>query len=72
MKRRTTRAAQREKKKAQRKIDMLRPGGKSKYALKERNKERARGYSRRPTSPFFMSPAQVRLERELAAQEPSS
>jgi len=43
----------------------------SKYAAKNRAVEKARGYSRRPGSPFYMSPAALKLARlqRFVAQE---
>lgn len=60
MKARTRRTKERAERARLRSLGILRPGGRSRYAAKDRAKERGRGYSRRPTSPFFMSPAQLR------------
>ena len=69
MKARTRRLAQRAERKKQKAPGMTRPGGKSKYAAKDRPRERARGYSRRKTSPFFMSAAEVTAARATAVAE---
>lgn len=37
--------------------------GVSRYAAKRRDVERSRGYSRRPTSPFYLSPIAIKLVR---------
>jgi hypothetical protein len=53
-KRRTKRAAKRAQKKADKLAGMNKPSGQSKYGKKNRRGELARGYSTRPTSPFFL------------------
>lgn len=70
MKRRTKLATARAQKKAAKDATMDRPSGLSRYGKKNRVAERSRGYSRRKESPFFMSPAAVRLAREDAARAP--
>jgi len=57
-KRRTKRAEQRAKRNATKDIQMQRPSGNSRYGRKHRNEERARGYSTRPTSPFYLPESQ--------------
>jgi hypothetical protein len=59
MKRKTSRAEKRARKKADKLASINKPSGKSKYGLKNRPKEIARGHSNRPTSPFYLAPAQV-------------
>ena len=65
-KRRTNRAAAREKRRERDRSEMKKPSGKSKYGLKNRVLERARGYSKRETSPFYMSPAAIAAARQSA------
>lgn len=57
-KRRTKRAEQRAKRNATKDIQMQRPSGNSRYGRKDRHKEIARGYSTRPTSPFYLPESQ--------------
>jgi len=68
-KRRTSRATKRTQKKADKLAGMNKPSGKSRYGKKNRGKEIARGYSARPTSPFYLSPEEVRRLRGLQKQE---
>lgn len=69
-KRRTEQAKARAKKKAEREHDQQHPGGKSRYARKNRERERGRGYSTRIASPFYMSPSAVASARRVP--EPAS
>lgn len=57
-KRRTKRAARRAQKKADKLAGMNKPSGQSSYGKKDRPKEISRGYSTRPTSPFFLPESQ--------------
>lgn len=61
-KRRTKRQAKRQQKKASKEAAMRRGDeghkGKSTYAQKNRKQERAKGYSTRPTSPFYLPESQ--------------
>jgi hypothetical protein len=58
-KRRTKRAEQRAKRNATKAVQMDKPGGNSKYGKKNRQKERAQGYSTRPNSPFYLPASQI-------------
>ena len=58
MKRKTTRAKKREMKKAAKLAGINKPAGQSKYALKGSKRDRERGWSARPTSPFFLPESQ--------------
>ena len=57
-KRRTKRAEARAKKKTAKATTMDKPSGNSKYGKKNRGRERAQGYSTRPTSPFYLPESQ--------------
>jgi hypothetical protein len=57
-KRRTTRAIKRQQKSAAKEVQMNHPSGNSRYGQKNRGKERAQGYSTRPTSPFYLPESQ--------------
>jgi len=58
-KRRTKRAARRAQKKADKLAGMNKPSGQSRYGKKNRQGEIARGYSKRPASPFYLPESQV-------------
>lgn len=62
MKRKSSRAEKRAKKKADKLAGINRPSGKSKYGKKNRGKEIGRGYSTRKNSPFYLAPSQVIAE----------
>jgi hypothetical protein len=68
-KRRTKRADARAKKKGDKEAGMNRPSGKSRYGKKNRPRELARGYSTRETSPFYLSPSQVKALRGASGVE---
>jgi hypothetical protein len=57
VKRRTNRATKRAKKKADKLAGMNKPSGQSRYGKKNRQGEIAKGFSTRPTSPFFLPEA---------------
>lgn len=55
MKKRTKRAEMRARKNAEKASGMTHPGGASKYAKKNRQKEISLGHSHRLESPFYMA-----------------
>ncbi len=67
VKRRTLVAAKR----AAKRNRIGRPSGESRYGSKHRLAEITKGYSTRPTSPFYLSDAELRRLRTAAKQKQS-